>query len=74
MRTLESLVAVTLYAVAFGCLVVGVPALLAPDTVRARVPGDYVAAVGERREWRGFGAGLTSIGISLALIANGVAA
>ncbi|MGB9965821.1 hypothetical protein [Halobacterium hubeiense] len=54
-------------------LVAGVPPLLAPGFVRARLPARYAEAVGDRRAWRGFGAGVTSIGLSLLLVGNGIA-
>lgn len=50
-------------------LLIGVPALLAPGFVRRRLPPRYADAVGDRREWRGFGAGVTGAGGSLLIIA-----
>ncbi|MDH5021252.1 hypothetical protein [Halobacterium rubrum] len=63
-----------LYALGALHLVTGVPTLLAPGVVRVRLPRRYAEAVGDRREWRGFGAGVTSIGISLVLVGSGVPA
>jgi hypothetical protein len=59
-----------------GCahLLVGVPALLAPEHVRTFLPPRYAEAVGDRNEWRGFGAGATGIGGSLLVVAWSVAA
>ncbi|WP_336037401.1 hypothetical protein [Halobacterium yunchengense] len=54
-------------------LAAGVPALLAPGVVRSRLPARYADAVGDRRAWRGFGAGVVSVGVSLAVVAAGVA-
>ena len=54
-------------------LAAGIPPLLAPGFVRASLPERYAEAVGDRREWRGFGAGVTSVGISLLLVGNGIA-
>jgi hypothetical protein len=53
-------------------LAAGIPTLLAPGFVRARLPPRYAEAIGGRREWRGFGAGVTSIGISLVTIGFGL--
>jgi hypothetical protein len=55
-------------------LAAGVPLLLAPGFVRARLPERYAEAVGDRRAWRGFGAGVTSVGISLVTIGYGLPA
>jgi len=68
-----SLLSTVLFALGAVHLAAGVPTLLAPGFVRARLPSRYAEAVGDRREWRGFGAGVTSIGISLVLVGNGVA-
>ena len=69
-----SLLSTALFVVGAAHLLVGVFALLAPGLVCDRLPPRYADAVGGRREWRGFGAGVTSIGISLLVIARGVAA
>lgn len=69
-----SVLQTVLYALGALHLVTGVPTLLAPGVVRARLPGRYAEAVGDRREWRGFGAGVTSIGISLVTIGYGLLA
>lgn len=50
-------------------LLAGVPPLLAPNLVRHALPARYSNAVGDRREWRGFGAGLVGIGGSLLIAA-----
>ncbi|MCD2204358.1 hypothetical protein [Halobacterium sp. KA-6] len=50
-----------------------IPLLLAPGFVRTSLPERYAEAVGNRGEWRGFGVGVTSIGISLLLVGNGIA-
>ena len=63
-----------LYGLAALHLAIGVPALLAPGFVRARLPPRYADAVGERREWRGFGAGTTGVGGSLLVIASALGA
>jgi hypothetical protein len=55
-------------------LLVGVPALLAPGFVRSRLPPRYADAIGDRGEWRGFGAGVTGAGGSLLIIARSLAA
>ena len=62
--------------IALGALHVfaGLPTLFAPGVVRARLPARYAEAVGDRREWRGFGAGVVSIGLSLALVGYGLPA
>lgn len=49
-------------------LAAGVPTMLAPGLVRSRLPDRYAEAVGGRREWRGFGMGVTSVGLSLVTI------
>ncbi len=54
-------------------LAAGVPLLFAPGFVRASLPERYAEAVGDRRAWRGFGAGVTSVGLSLLLVGNGIA-
>ena len=69
-----SLLSTVLFVIGAVHLLLGVPALLTPEHVRRLVAPRYAQAVGGRREWRGFGAGLTSIGVSLLLIANGLAA
>jgi hypothetical protein len=68
-----SLLPTALLALGAVHLAAGVPTLLAPGFVRSRLPDRYAEAVGDRREWRGFGAGVTSVGVSLAVVANGVA-
>ena len=69
-----SLLSTALFAVGAAHLLVGVPALLAPGFVRERLPARYADAIGDRREWRGFGAGVTGAGGSLLIIAWSLAA
>jgi len=69
-----SLLSTALYVVGVVHVVAGVVALHAPGFVRERLPPRYADAVGGRREWRGFGAGVTSIGVSLLVVARGLAA
>lgn len=69
-----SVLSTLLYALAAAHLLFGIPALFAPGVVRDVLPPRYADAVGDEREWRGFGAGVTSVGISLAIIAAGLAA
>jgi hypothetical protein len=68
-----SLLSTLLIALGALHLAAGVPTLLAPGFVRLRLPPRYAEAVGDRREWRGFGAGVVSIGISLLLVGYGLA-
>jgi len=68
-----SLLSTALLAVGAVHFAAGVPTLLAPGFVRASLPRRYAAAVGGRREWRGFGAGVVSIGVSLLIVGYGVA-
>ncbi|MFB6268614.1 MAG: hypothetical protein ABEH83_01625 [Halobacterium sp.] len=63
-----------LSAVGVAALAAGLPPLFAPGVVRDAVPPEWVERVGDQRNWRGFGAGLVSIGVSTLLIAGGVAA
>ncbi|AHG05287.1 hypothetical protein HALDL1_10545 [Halobacterium sp. DL1] len=65
-----STLSLLLYVLAALHLLIGAPAMLAPGFVRTRLPPRYAEAVGERRQWRGFGMGVTSVGISLLLIAG----
>jgi dipeptide/tripeptide permease len=67
------LVSTALIALGAVHLAAGIPTLLAPGIVRARLPQRYAEAVGDRRAWRGFGAGVLSIGISLLIIGYGLA-
>ena len=68
-----SLLSTVLIALGVVHLGAGVPTLLAPAFVRARLPPRYAEAVGDRSAWRGFGAGVLSIGISLLVIGYGLA-
>ena len=68
-----SVLATVLLAVGALHLAAGVPTLLAPELVRGWLPARYADAVGDRREWRGFGAGVVSIGVSLVLVGTGLA-
>jgi len=68
-----SLLSTALLAVGGIHLAAGLPALLAPGVVRSRLPERYAEAVGGRREWRGFGMGVTSVGISLVTVGYGLA-
>lgn len=69
-----SLLSTVLVVVSGVHLVAGVPVLLAPGYVHQSLPRRYATAVGDRRAWRGFGAGMVGIGISTALIGQGLAA
>ncbi|SEV89904.1 hypothetical protein [Halobacterium jilantaiense] len=69
-----ALLPTALIAVGAVHLAAGLPALLAPEFVCSRLPQRYAEAVGDRREWRGFGAGVTSVGISLVTIGYGLPA
>ena len=67
-------VSTLLAAVGLASFLAGLPALVAPSLVRDAVPPAYADSVGDRRNCRGFGAGLVSVGISNLVIVNGVAA
>ena len=69
-----SLLSTVLFVVGALHLLVGVPPLLAPGYVREHVPTRYAEAVGDRRAWRGFGAGVTGAGGSLLVVAWSLAA
>ncbi|WP_232688658.1 hypothetical protein [Halobacterium zhouii] len=64
-----SLLSTLLFVLGGAHLFVGVPSLLVPGFVRERLPTRYADAVGDRREWRRFGAGVTGIGGSLLIVA-----
>jgi len=69
-----TLLSTVLYVVGAAPFAAGVPLLLAPGRVRDALPRRYAEAVGGRRAWRGFGAGVASIGISTLLIASALGA
>lgn len=69
-----TLLSTVLYVVGAAHFAAGVPLLLAPGRVRDALPRRYAEAVGGRRAWRGFGAGVASIGISTLLIASALGA
>ena len=67
-----SLLSTALLALGAVHLAAGLPAMVAPGVVRARLPTRYADAVGDRREWRGFGMGVTSVGLSLLTVGYGL--
>ncbi|MXR19376.1 hypothetical protein [Halobacterium bonnevillei] len=69
-----TLLSTVLFVVGAVHLAAAVPILLAPGRVRDALPRRYAEAVGGRRAWRGFGAGVASIGISTVLIASALGA
>jgi hypothetical protein len=69
-----SLLSTALIAVGVVHLAAGVPAMVAPGLVRSLLPERYAEAVGDRREWRGFGMGVTSVGLSLVTVGYGLPA